>query len=98
MNDTPAHVWQRQREMLMRRTGGARLRMGSAMFAVARRLMRASLGDPLGTDRSAEMRVRLFLRTYGQDFDAATRDRLAALLRARAGGVDAGRDRSAARD
>jgi hypothetical protein len=82
VTDTPPHIEKLQREMLMRRSGAERLRMACAMFDSARRLMRASLGDPAGTDGSPEMRVRLFLRTYGPDFDPETRDRIAAWLRA----------------
>jgi hypothetical protein len=61
-----------QRRLLMERTEAERLRMGCAMFDAARALMRAGLGDATGTDRSAALRVRLFERTYGSDFDATT--------------------------
>jgi hypothetical protein len=53
------------------------------MFETAKRLVRASLGDPAGADHSADMRARLFLRIYGQDFDARTAAHLAAYLRHR---------------
>jgi hypothetical protein len=43
--------------------------------------VRASLGDPSGTDNSPAMKVRLFLRIYGDDFDADTRMRIVARLR-----------------
>jgi hypothetical protein len=81
MTDTPNEVAARYRELLMRRSGAERLEMGCRMFDTARALMRASLGDPLGTDRSRDMMARLFLRTYGADFDPMTRDRIAAWLR-----------------
>jgi hypothetical protein len=81
MSDTPAHVARLQREMLMCRSGIERMRMGASMFATARRLMRASLGDPTGTDDGVEMRVQLFLRTYAQDFDPTVRDRIVARLK-----------------
>jgi hypothetical protein len=68
--------------MFMRRSGADRLRMGAAMFETAKRLVRASLGDPDGRDDSPEMRAKLFLRIYGQDFDAASRGRVVAWLRA----------------
>ncbi|MFN8643978.1 MAG: hypothetical protein U0802_20845 [Candidatus Binatia bacterium] len=81
MTDTPPHVEQLLRELLLRRSGAERLRMGCAMFDVARRLVQSSLGDPEGTDRSSEMKARVFLRIHGADFDPATRDRIAAWLR-----------------
>lgn len=76
MTDTPSHVEQLYRELLMRRPGADRLRMGAAMFEGAKRLVRASLGDPEGRDDSPGMRVRLFLRIYGPDFDEASRARI----------------------
>jgi hypothetical protein len=81
MTDTPPHVAKLYRKMLMRRSGVERLRMGAAMFEAAKRLVRAGLGDPDGLDFSAEMRVKLFLRIYGPDFDAKGRERVVAWLR-----------------
>jgi len=81
VTDTPTAVNDLYRQLLMRHSGSERLEMGCRMFDTARALMRASLGDPSGTDRSPEMMARLFLRTYASDFDAATRERIAAWLR-----------------
>jgi head-tail adaptor len=81
MTDTPPHVENLQREMLMRRSGAERMEMGAAMFEAARRIVRASLGDPDGRDDSADMRVKVFLRVYGLDFDSATRERIVVWLR-----------------
>lgn len=67
MNDTPPHV--------------ERLRMASGMFDTATALIRASLGAPASIADSAEMRVRLFYRIYGPDFDARTAARIAMHLR-----------------
>lgn len=82
MTDTPDHIAKLQRDMIMRRSPAERLAMGCAMFDVARRLMRASLGDPHGTDNSPEMKVQLVLRTYGSDFEPAARDRIVRWFRA----------------
>ncbi len=81
MSDTPNAVNARYRALLMRRSGAERVEMGCRMFDTARAFMRASLGDSSGTDRSREMTVQLFLRTYGADFDPIARDRIAAWLR-----------------
>jgi hypothetical protein len=95
VTDTPPKVEKLYREMLMRRSGADRLRMGAAMFEAAKRLVRASLGDPDGRDDSVEMRVKIFLRVYGPDFDPATRERVVTWLHAfaairdvRAGGAN----------
>ncbi len=81
MTDTPNEVKQLYRDLLMHRSGAERLEMGCRMFDTARAFVRASLGDPSGTDRSREMTARLFLRTYRADFAPAIRDRIAAWLR-----------------
>jgi hypothetical protein len=81
MTDTPSQIATLYRELLMRRSGAERLEMGCRMFDTARAFMRASLGDPSGTDRSREMTAQVFLRTYGAELDPVTRDRVATWLR-----------------
>ena len=81
MNDTPKSVERRYRALLLERSGEERLLMGFRMFDTARALARASLGDPEGRDSSVEMRVALFLRTYGSDFTPEARERIVARLR-----------------
>ena len=81
MNDTSDAVGTLYRTLLMRRTGADRLRMGSEMFDAARALVRASLGNPHGTNTSPATKIGLFLRVYGREFDADTRARIVARLR-----------------
>lgn len=81
MNDTDPAMRAMQRRLLMARTPAERLAMGCAMFDAARALMRAGLGDADGTDDSVIMRIRLFERTYGRDFDAVTSARIVERLR-----------------
>jgi hypothetical protein len=83
MMDTPPAVRDVYRQLLMQRSGAERLRMGADMFDAARALVRASLGDPSGVDSSADMKIKLFLRIYGPDFDRGSRERIMARLRAR---------------
>jgi hypothetical protein len=78
MNDTPEAVQNFYRMLLMRRSGSERLHMGCAMFDTARAFARANLRVPSHSD--AELRVRLFVRTYGGDFDPDTVQRIAEWL------------------
>jgi hypothetical protein len=80
MTDTSPDVERQYRELLLRRPGEARLRMGCSMHALARTLVRASLlaDDPQAS--AAAIRRGLFLRFYGGDFDAGTRERILVLL------------------
>ena len=76
MNDTPPAMDERYRAMLMQRTGEERLIMGCAMRDTARAFVEASLRerDPQATE--VTIRIGLFLRFYGHEFDAPTRDKI----------------------
>ena len=81
MNDTPPDVDARLTALFMQRSASDRVRMTCEMFDLARVLMIANIRseDPDITD--AELRVRIFERTYHDDFDAAERARIIARLR-----------------
>ena len=78
MNDTPEAVQNLYRTLLICRSGSERIAMGCAMFDTARALVRANLQMPSHSD--AELRARLFVHTYGADFDPGTVERVAAWL------------------
>jgi hypothetical protein len=80
MNDTSSEMDQRNRALLMQRTGQERLIMGCAMRDTARAFVEASLRaqDPQTTIES--LRKGLFLRFYGQEFDAERRARILAAI------------------
>ncbi|HEV7731967.1 MAG TPA: hypothetical protein VGR62_07385 [Candidatus Binatia bacterium] len=80
MTDTSEEVAARYRSLLMEKSGGERLQMACSMFDSARRMVIAGLSDALAGD--TERGVALFLRLYGTDFDADTRDRIIARIRA----------------
>ena len=58
-----------------------RVEMTGEMFATARELALSGLRAAGCPDDPVELRVRLFLRFYGNDFDDATRDWYVARLR-----------------
>jgi hypothetical protein len=70
--DTPAGVADLYRTLLMQRSGSDRLIMGCGMFDTSRALIRARAGIQTGTD----MKIYLFKRTYGRDFDNETAERI----------------------
>jgi hypothetical protein len=78
MHDTPEAVQNFYRTLLMRRSWSERVEMGCAMFDTARALARANLHMLSHSD--AALRVRLFVRTYGSDFDPGTAQRIALWL------------------
>ncbi|MDP6560587.1 MAG: hypothetical protein QF619_10820 [Candidatus Binatia bacterium] len=69
-------IEQKFREMLLRRTGKERMKMGCTMHATAQTLVRASLliKDPMVS--SAPLRRPFFLLFYGREFDSETRAKI----------------------
>jgi hypothetical protein len=80
MNDTPAKIAKRFRQLLMRRSGQERLKMGCSMYAASKALVRAALLRANPNASQATVRRQLFLRFYGQDFEPAARKRILAAL------------------
>lgn len=68
MNDTSPEVESFFNELMMKKTGEERLRMGFSMFDMARKQVLASILNQNPNADSKEIRKQLFLRFYGQDF------------------------------
>jgi hypothetical protein len=79
MSDTPPAIERRYRDLLLRRSGAERLAMACSMHAAATALVRASILETDPGISPAGLRRALFLRFYGDDFEAGPR---AAILRA----------------
>ena len=80
MKDTAPEMDARYRAMLMQRSGEERLMMGCAMRETARALVEASIleQDPKATPEA--VRKGLFLRFYGHEFDADSREKILAAI------------------
>jgi len=83
MNDTPPDVGAAFRALVMGRTEGERAMMAFEMFDLARVLMIADIRTQHPAITDGELRVKLFERTYGNDFDDADCDRIVAQIRGR---------------
>ena len=82
MNDTPPDVDARLSALFATRSGSDRVRMACEMFTLARALMVANLLTEAPDLTAAELRVKIFERTYGDDdLDAEARARVIARLR-----------------
>lgn len=84
MNDTPPDVQAAFLALVMQRSEGERALMAFEMFDVTRVLMSADLRTQHPDLGETELRVRIFERTYGGDFDEAERRRIVARLGAAA--------------
>jgi hypothetical protein len=78
--DTSPAVEQKFRQMLLKRSGAERLKMGCSMFATARALAKARVLQKHPDAGPAELKRRLFLHFYGADFEPEERDRIASAL------------------
>jgi len=67
---------QKYRKMLLERSGEERLKMGCSMYATARALVVASVLAAEPAASPAAVRRAIFLRFYGGEFDARTRERI----------------------
>ena len=76
MKDTAPEMDARYRDMLMQRSGDERLRMGCAMRETARALVEASILEQNPQATPEVVRKSLFLRFYGHEFDADSREKI----------------------
>jgi hypothetical protein len=81
MNDTPPDVAAAFLALLMQRPEGERAMMAFEMFDMARALMTADIRSRHAGISEAELRVRIFERTYGSEFDECDRVRIADRIR-----------------
>lgn len=80
MNDTTPRAAAQYHAMMMKRSGAERLKMCSSMFQTARTLMIARLREEGVAEE--DMKVAIFLRTYGDQFTEEQKARICAKLRA----------------
>ena len=82
MNDTPPDVAAVFTALLMQRSEGERAMMAFEMFDMARALMTAEIRTRHPDITERELRVQIFERTYGTDFDEAESASIARRIRA----------------
>lgn len=77
MKDTSDAIEEKFRDMMMKRTGEERLKMGCSMHATARALVKASISekDPIA------LKQALFLHFYGDEFEPKERKKILRALR-----------------
>ena len=76
MKDTSDVLETKYRDMLLKRSGAERLKMGCSMHATAQALVRAAALEADPSASPSSLKKILFLRFYGQDFDTAMRKRI----------------------
>ncbi len=81
MNDTPPDVEQTMTALFMNRSASERAMMAFEMFDMARALMTSDIRASRPGISDVELRVAIFERTYGADFDEAARRRIIERIR-----------------
>lgn len=71
MKDTTPEIEKRYRSLIARKSPSERLRMASSMFDTGITLMRAGLKHRNRELNEAQLRARVFLRLYGEDFTSS---------------------------
>ena len=80
MKDTPPRIERKFREMLLRRTGEERLKMGCSMHATAQALAKASILQRHPGSHPVELKRLFFLHFFGADFNPEEQTRIASAL------------------
>ena len=80
MLDTHPDIAVRFRNMMMRKSGEQRLRMGCSMYDAAKQIVRSAVYESHPEATDAEMKREIFLRFYGHEFSAADREKFVAAL------------------
>ena len=80
MNDTHPDVAIRFRELMMRKSGEQRLRMGCSMYDTAKKIVCSAIYNSRPGITDTEMRREIFLRFYGQEFSQADREKYLSVL------------------
>lgn len=70
-------------QMLLAQTPGKRVAMGCSMFSAAKALVRAGIMSECQGREPADLRIRIFVRLYGDDFDVKTREAIVKWLSTR---------------
>ncbi len=81
MTDTTPEMQKLYEEMLLSCSGEERLRMAGSMFMAARQLAIASILEQNPNAAPEDIRIGLFLRFYGDDFDEKQREAIISQLR-----------------
>jgi hypothetical protein len=81
VNDTPPDVDKAFTALMMQRSPSDRAMMAFEMFDMARALMTADIRTRHPGISDAELRVQIFERTYGSDFNEADRARIIRRIR-----------------
>ncbi|OGQ16901.1 MAG: hypothetical protein A3B70_00855 [Deltaproteobacteria bacterium RIFCSPHIGHO2_02_FULL_40_11] len=80
MNDTRPEISKKIRHLMKQKSGEERMLMGFSMFQAAKEMVLASLHANKTILTPNALKKELFLRFYGNDFDAETKTKILSKL------------------
>lgn len=84
MNDTHPDVQKIYEQMMYKKSGAERMRMGASMFDSAREISRAFILSNNPGISPNEFKMELFKLWYGDDFDTDSKDKIMRIIGDRA--------------
>lgn len=76
MNDTHPGITLKVKEMMAKKTGEERLKMGCSMYELSKQLVISSIMQQNPDASPTLVHREVFLRFYGQDFDSKSREKI----------------------
>lgn len=76
MNDTAPEIGRRFQEMMMKKSGQERLKMGFSMFDMARKQVISSIIDSNPEADLMDIKKGIFIRFYGQEFSKEEQEKI----------------------
>lgn len=76
MNDTSKKMEEKYFELLMKRSGEERLKMGASMYDTAKEIVKSSILEEDKNITALELKKKIFLRFYGHEFTEPRKQRI----------------------
>ncbi|MBM3235295.1 hypothetical protein FJZ31_03240 [Candidatus Poribacteria bacterium] len=81
MNDTNPHLEKIYSDMMRSKSGAEKLKMGCSMFSTSKALIAAGIRHRQPGISDIDLKVAVFLKLYGDDFDEEQKQKIIAHLR-----------------
>ena len=81
MNDTDPRIEKIYSDMMKSKSGAEKLKMGCSMFSTSKKLIEAGIRHRNPDISYTDLKIEVFLKLYGDDFDDEQKEKIIAHLR-----------------
>ncbi len=81
MNDTDPRIEKIYSDMMKLKSGAEKLKMGCSMFSTSKKLIEAGIRHRNPDISDIDLKIEVFLKLYGDDFDDKQKEKIIAHLR-----------------